>query len=516
MAGAVLYNRSPMTTGVAPPLRMRQFSSFGNDTITTSSTSSPPANLIANCRAFNGFDACSSSGDFGSCLSTKGPDCSCSAGLGYLDCVSESIARSSCWGVAGVMPSTEWDAYERSWYQTACPTPPAPVMSALPQPTKVNVELEPVSIAPPPPTFTTTPLPPVTQPTFTGAGKLLEQAECKSTSFSLVSADNIIMYAAVVGCMADRPQCCPWSVSVDGSPTGGAPQQGNRVAGGPGRFPIPASGVQAYLDRCPDDYYSVSGQCCPNGFYKFTAKIAYQTPCFSSLSEKITPPVLTAGLARNPTDTSLPTSAVINVAWAMGYNVSAEATPPLSKGAAIGVGVGAGVFAIALVALTIWVFFRVRRNKRNAAVPPAEPVQHSYHDREPKVTPSTAGETYPQGYAAAPVVSPTVSPQSTGTAGAGQYGHVRQFSDGSQAEGYGHARTFSDASVSSGGWTKPSQGGQEYGYQGQGGYPMHEYQQPQPGYPQQGYQQQGYQQQRPLPQELPEGQGGYGGHYGGR
>ncbi|KAK0639748.1 hypothetical protein B0T16DRAFT_463392 [Cercophora newfieldiana] len=518
MAAAPLYNRSPMTTGVPPPLRVRQFSSFGNDTITTSSTSIPPA-LVADCKAFNGFDACSSSGDFGSCLATKGLDCSCVGGLGYLDCVSASIARSSCWGVAGVLPSTEWDAYERSWFQTACPTPPSTAMAALPQPTTVSVELEAPKIVPPPPGFTATPAAPITQPTstFTGSGKLLEQANCKSTSFSLVSADNIIMYAAFVGCMADRPECCPWSVSLDGSSTA-TPHEGNRVAGGPGRFPIPANGVQALLSRCPDDYYSVSGQCCPNGFYKFTSKIAYQTPCFSSLNAKITPPELTAGLAGNPTDTSLPTSAVINVAWAMGYNVSAEATPPLSKGAAIGVGVGAGVFGIALVGLTIWVFFRVRRNKKNAAVAPAAAVEHSYHDQDPKASPNV-GVAYPQGYSPAPPTSPPVSPQSTGTGMvAGQYGHVRQFSEGSQVGGYGHARTFSDASVSSGGWTKPSQGGQEYGYQGQGqpqsqgGYPMQEYQQPQQGYQQP---QQGYQQQLP-PQELPQGPGGYGGGYGRR
>lgn len=384
---------------------------------------------------------------------------------------------------------------------------------------------------PPPPEYTPTPAAPITQPTstFAGSGKLLQQANCKSTSFSLVSADNIIMYAAFVGCVADRPECCPWSVSIDGSPSA-TPHEGNRVAGGPGHFPIPANGVQALLSRCPDDYYSVSGQCCPNGFYKFTSKIAFQTPCFSSLNGKITPPVLTAGLAGNPTDTSLPTSAVINVAWAMGYNVTSGSTPPLSKGAAIGVGVGAGVFAIALVALTVWVFMRVRRNKRNAAAPQPEPVEDAYHDQEPKASPST-GVTYPQGYSPAPPLSPPVSPQSTGTgtgAGVGmgmaaaQYGHVRQFSDGTQTGGYAgsHGRTFSDASVSSGGWTKPSVGGQEYGYQGQGGtqggYPMEEYQQPGQGYQQQQqqvYQQTGYQPQAP-PHGLPQGQGGYGRPYG--
>lgn len=517
---AALYNRSPMTTGFAAPLRVRQFSSFGNDTITTSSTSARP-DIVAECRAFNGYQACSSSGDFGSCLATKGPDCSCIGGIGYLDCVSAAIATSSCWGVAGVIASPDWDAYERSWYQTACPTPPSSIMAALPQPTTVSISFEPVNIAPPPPTPITSAAAPITQPTYTGEGKLLDHADCKSTSFSLVSADNIIIYAAIVGCMADRPECCPWSVSVEGSSTrtaaeaarvaglDGSPTststEGNRVAGGAGRFPVPASGVQGLLSQCPDDYYSVSGQCCPNGFYKFTRQIAFQTPCFSSFTERITPPVLTAGLMANPTNTGLPTSAIINVALAMGYGVSDGATPPLSKGAAIGVGVGAGVFAIALVSLTIWVFFRVRRNKRNSAVAPTQEVQHSYHDRDPR-TPASVGMTYPQGYSSPPAVSPPGSPPGAG--GPGQYGHARQ---------------LSDASVSSAGWTKPSPGGQEYGYRGQSGYPLQEYQQPPPpaGHqqPQQGYSQQAYPQRQVSPQQVSpqlSPQGGYGGYYGGK
>lgn len=73
--------------------------------------------------------------------------------------------------------------------------------------------------------------------------------------------------------MADRPECCPWSVALDNPiATGGGPaaggggiNEGNRVAGGAGRLPIPANGVQALLAKCPDDYYSVSsqGMCCP-------------------------------------------------------------------------------------------------------------------------------------------------------------------------------------------------------------------------------------------------------------
>ena len=216
----------------------------------------------------------------------------------------------------------------------------------------------------------------VVQPTstFNGAGQLLQQGDCKSTSYTLVSAGDMVYYAAFIGCNADRPECCPWSVSVEGvggaaaaAPTGpgGSGREGNRIAGGAGNFPIPADGG-GYLSRCPDDYYSVSGQCCPNGFYKFTTHMAYQTPCFSSLATRITPPPLTAGLANNPTDTSLPTSAVVNVAWAMGYNVTTEAQSPLSRGAIVGIGVGAGVLALLLGAVTVFVFLRVRRNRKRA------------------------------------------------------------------------------------------------------------------------------------------------------
>lgn len=67
--------------------------------------------------------------------------------------------------------------------------------------------------------------------------------------------------------MADRPECCPWSVALDNPIAigGGGINEGNRVAGGAGRLPIPANGVQALLAKCPDDYYSVSsqGMCCP-------------------------------------------------------------------------------------------------------------------------------------------------------------------------------------------------------------------------------------------------------------
>lgn len=124
-----------------------------------------------------------------------------------------------------------------------------------------------------------------------------------------------------------------------------------------------------------------------SGFFKFTTQIAYQTPCFSSFKAKMTPPPVTLGLPNNPTDLSKPTSAINNLVWAMGYNMT-EPSSGLSQAATIGIGVGAGVFGIALIGLLAVVFIRIRRSKkaalaeRNAdggTVPPASPPMQQYH-----------------------------------------------------------------------------------------------------------------------------------------
>jgi len=173
--------------------------------------------------------------------------------------------------------------------------------------------------------------------------------------------------------------------------------------------------------------------------------------------------VLTAGLAGNPTDTNLPTSAVVNMAWAMGFNVSDAAQPPLSKGAAIGVGVGAGVFGLALIALTAFVCLRVRRNKKRAleggGTGPAQPDMGQV---------ATQGTTYQQGYHHAAPGSPPLSslpPSSPPLSDAGGYPFQGQYAP---VPGKGHSRGYSD--VSEAGW---SQGSSEY--------------------PPQGYRQEGYQ-----------------------
>lgn len=148
----------------------------------------------------------------------------------------------------------------------------------------------------------------------------------------------------------------------------------------------------------------------PSGYYKFTRQVAYQTPCFSYFAEKATPPAITAGLAANPTDSSLPTSAVVNVAWAMGYNTS-NSSPALSQGATIGIGVGAGVLAISIGVLAAFLIIRWRRNKKTAA---AEQIQQTAH-LDPH-----QGMTYTRGYHAPPG-SPPPQHSAVGSPGPAKY-----------------------------------------------------------------------------------------------
>ncbi len=122
--------------------------------------------------------------------------------------------------------------------------------------TSVNLDLQTIITVIPSGPISEPPRPTAT-PVYQDGGELLAGG-CSSTSYTLISDRDVVLYAAFVGCNADRPQCCPWSVS-----TGAVTSAGNRVAAQPGQFPVPAANAKDGLERCPQDYYSVSGQCCP-------------------------------------------------------------------------------------------------------------------------------------------------------------------------------------------------------------------------------------------------------------
>ncbi|KAK3368320.1 hypothetical protein B0H63DRAFT_565036 [Podospora didyma] len=219
--------------------------------------------------------------------------------------------------------------------------------------TSVQVDFAPVSILTPtgPITQATGSIPP---PAWTG------------------SEGDMVYYAAFVGCHANKPHCCPWSVSgASIGPVASATitQRANVVAAEAGLFPVPGS----------------SGQ----------AAVASHTPCFSPFSATSTPPPITARLLRNPTESSLRTSAVVNLGWAMSYRVATVQPPPpsgLSTGAIIGIAVGAGL--VGLAATGVAGFFSIRRRKK---------IQVRLVENRPDALPGVA---YEPGYHAPPMASP--------------------------------------------------------------------------------------------------------------
>jgi len=130
-------------------------------------------------------------------------------------------------------------------------------------------------------------LTPSALPSYTGQALLT--GTCAIPEFTLLfgAQNTIIFYAAVIGCLDDKPECCPFSVSTPTPTTAGSagtttppsPESTTTtVAGTPGQaaptsppstslpngFPTPASQAQATLTRCPKDYYTISSVCCPS------------------------------------------------------------------------------------------------------------------------------------------------------------------------------------------------------------------------------------------------------------
>ncbi len=272
-----------------------------------------------------------------------------------------------------------FSSYYTSWFENYCGTVP-PMNEDNFNPTSIPTVV-PLSFATvhivnhtgkvTQPTYTNTPL-------YQGTGSLLDGA-CLSTEFTLLDVGSTVFYAPFVGCVSDRPDCCPYtvatttlSVTQDTTVTmtitaSGASDQGQ----GQSIMAYPQPADQQIMQACASDYYSISGNCCPKSYFPFTRALAGATPCYSSLTEMAAVPTLTAGLAGEPTDTSRPTSAVVNVVWAMSYPVQ-NSSSNLSTGAIAGISIGAVGAIAAISGLSFWLWRVKRRNRKlEAAAPPA-------------------------------------------------------------------------------------------------------------------------------------------------
>ena len=117
-------------------------------------------------------------------------------------------------------------------------------------------------------------------PPWNGAGPLLV-GYCATPEFSLVYGPQTtaVYFIGVVGCVGEKPDCCPFQVSSTTSTVtetvtqtlgAGLTTTVTQIAGaGPpviNQFPLPAavSSSQITLSRCPEDYETVSSVCCPS------------------------------------------------------------------------------------------------------------------------------------------------------------------------------------------------------------------------------------------------------------
>jgi hypothetical protein len=116
-------------------------------------------------------------------------------------------------------------------------------------------------------------------PLWTGNGNLL-QGYCSAPQYTLLLAGPVaVIWAPVVGCNDEKPDCCPYSINNPGRSTATAttivqttvsvvvgPSGTTTITSnsGPLGFPVAPLASQAVLIKCPADYQSVSGGCCPS------------------------------------------------------------------------------------------------------------------------------------------------------------------------------------------------------------------------------------------------------------
>ena len=96
-------------------------------------------------------------------------------------------------------------------------------------------------------------------PRWTGSGPLLT-GSCATVDFVLLYETTAFLWAPAVGCIDDKPDCCPFS---PGAPSVSQPTTTNAIGSDDG-FPALNGQDGATLNRCPQDYITVSSTaCCP-------------------------------------------------------------------------------------------------------------------------------------------------------------------------------------------------------------------------------------------------------------
>jgi hypothetical protein len=110
------------------------------------------------------------------------------------------------------------------------------------------------------------------------------------------------------------------------------------------------------------------------GYDLWNSLLGGATPCYSSLSSTLVPPIVPvtpmdritspANIATTPSTTAnqKPTSAIANIVYAVQFTL--QPSPGLSSGAQAGIGVGAGVAGIAIFTLMGLFIWRTKKRKK--------------------------------------------------------------------------------------------------------------------------------------------------------
>lgn len=192
-------------------------------------------------------------------------------------------------------------------------------------------------------------------PPYSGQGRPLLSGYCITPEFTLLPGpqSTIVYYVAVIGCIDDKPDCCPFPVATSTvTSTTTVTDLG---------FPLPVSPTQSTLTICPDDYHTVNSVCCPSGYLLLNATLGGIMPCYISLTtDLVFPPIYVTEnlLSTSSTPTVITTTAAIpNMYIAQPYPVN----PPskLSTSAKAGIGAGCGI-AVLIITVLLWLLRRYR------------------------------------------------------------------------------------------------------------------------------------------------------------
>ncbi|KAH8732367.1 hypothetical protein GQ44DRAFT_179935 [Phaeosphaeriaceae sp. PMI808] len=204
---------------------------------------------------------------------------------------------------------------------------------------------------------------------WNGNGALLN-GYCATPEYTIIDGPTAY-WAPVVGCVRSKADCCPFDLAA-ATATIAARQEAPVTAtiaasSGNGGFPNAISPAQATLSKCPSDYHSIGDGCCPLNYFQWSTTFGGQTPCYSTVIGAVTPPPIGANVPSNP---SQPTSAIVNIVYAMQYPLQVTEpvpTPSLATGAKIGIGAGAGVVALIFGLLAFLLLKKHKAHKRDKA-----------------------------------------------------------------------------------------------------------------------------------------------------